>query len=205
MTTYLITLILFGVFFGCNFTPPLQNDANNQTTAYAYELAIKNGNSYLGKEFRRQLDDSLKSWIKNVNVEFMEGYKERTYEVGTPVLFNSDGTKGIGIIIQYRNEGEVNDFAQKITAQKIDGVWEFYYLGNFSILFTNCDDCPKRFNRIPKDKIEYRAVSNIVQMGYFKEGHEINDEKFNTSWVTDRMKDDHYHKFLTGTYPKRKE
>jgi hypothetical protein len=200
MIKQFVTTLLCGVLMSCS-----SEKTSGEMFKCVSNLADVNSKSAEGIEFVSQLEDSLHSWGKNIDIFFMETYKENRYHVSDKVLFNSDKTKGIGFSIEPRQEGEANDFVQIITGEILNGNWQFYYLGNPTLLFTKCDGCEKQNEPLMVEEIERGMLQNVLERGYLKKDCVIDDKAFEDKWVTEFKRNDHKYRFLTSTYPKYHE
>jgi hypothetical protein len=196
----LMIFLLGSVFMACS-----SEKKSGEMFECISNLADVNSKSAEGIEFMSQLEDSLLSWSENVDIFFMESYKEKKYQVSERVLFNSNKTKGIGFVIEPRKEGESNDVVQIITGEKLADKWQFYYLGNPTLLFTKCDGCDKKNESLVVGEIESRMLRNVLEVGYLKKDCVIDERKFQEIWVTEFKRIDHKYRFLTCSYPEYHE
>lgn len=148
-----------------------------------------------------QLNDTITSWKNKVEIDGLFDYRKEDYFVSDKVLFNSNKTQGIGFLLLLRTSNEYYDQVKIVTGEKIQDKWQFYYIGNPTLLFAKCDNCEDELEAIAEEEIEERMLINVLSLGYLKSDCQIDESSFEKIWVTEDKRIDHRHKFLSETYP----
>ncbi len=152
--------------------------------------------------FLRTLKDTFNYWVKNVNVDLIQSYSKYDYNFSDVVVFDDKKTRGLGFVVRYRKNSRNYDDIKIICGEKISEKWYFYFLSYFNYHIVNCEDCIKENGKIPMSYMNDRVLNLIVNTLNFYNSNTCDvREEFFTRRINARVRFDHQHRFLSGTYP----
>lgn len=196
---FLLLLIVSVLISGCDSYSQRLSEQDIATRLECLTANVEKDSSRQEAEFfLKSFKDTLNSWIQNTDIELMDSYRNRQFEISDQVVFNENRTMGIGFILNLSPDYQDSKI---ILGEAINGMWHFYYLTYPDISFGNLSQHFDRREEI-KSYMNQESLKTLVITGFYASNQCLIDQEYFSKRVNNRVREFHKHVFLSGTYPK---